>query len=279
MAKIANVATTDTFGTWRIRSNQSFDRLSQFAINNSSFYANTLTANVAFASKGLAALQGRATVGTNLTVSGNTSTNKLTVTSSLTSSGNTTLGDAAADQINTTGTLAHTGRATISTNLTVSGNTTLSGANVNITGTGKTLVKTANVDVRGGTFLVTSNTVIQATVDVANTFVSRKGAPIKGYGGNVVTLAIGDNGYYLLMANSGGMTLKIPSNASVPFPIGAEIVLVRTGANNHVAITNAAASVTIQSDSGKKRIAQQYQAAVLKKVGVNTWHLVGNLST
>jgi len=46
MAKIANVAATDTFSTWRTRSNQAFDRLSQFAIKNSSLYANTLTANV-----------------------------------------------------------------------------------------------------------------------------------------------------------------------------------------------------------------------------------------
>jgi len=46
MAKIANVASSDTFNTWRVRSNESFDRLSQFAINNSSLYANTITANV-----------------------------------------------------------------------------------------------------------------------------------------------------------------------------------------------------------------------------------------
>jgi len=52
MAKIANVAATDTFGTWRTRSNQAFDRLSQFAINNSSLYANTLTANVSLVVSG-----------------------------------------------------------------------------------------------------------------------------------------------------------------------------------------------------------------------------------
>ena len=45
MAKIANVALTNTFNTWRITTNQVFDRLSQFAINNSSLYANTVTAN------------------------------------------------------------------------------------------------------------------------------------------------------------------------------------------------------------------------------------------
>ena len=105
MAKIANVALTNTFDTWRTRSNQAFDRLSQFAINNSSLYANTLTANVSFTSKGsstlgdstsdLTTITGRATVGTNLAVTGNTSTNKLTVsskttTSNLTISGTTT---------------------------------------------------------------------------------------------------------------------------------------------------------------------------------------------
>jgi hypothetical protein len=78
MAKIANVALTNTFNTWRINSNIGFDRLSQFAINNSSLYANTITANVAFTSTGLATLSGRATVGTNLTVSGNTSITGIT---------------------------------------------------------------------------------------------------------------------------------------------------------------------------------------------------------
>ena len=162
MAKIANVALTNTFNTWRINSNIAFDRLSQFTITNSSLYANTITANVAFTSTGLATLSGRATVGTNLTVSGNTtlgaagktitstgaaahtgtktistnltvsgntSTNKATVTSSLTVSGNTTLG-AAGKTITSTGAAAHTGTKTISTNLTVSGNTSTNKATV-----------------------------------------------------------------------------------------------------------------------------------------------------
>ena len=104
MAKIANVALTNTFDTWRTRSNEAFDRLSNFAINNSSLYANTLTANVSFTSKGLATMQGRATVGTNLTVSGNT-----------------TLG-AAGKVANATGWFGVNGRQSISTNLFVGAN-------------------------------------------------------------------------------------------------------------------------------------------------------------
>ena len=145
MAKIANVAITNTFDAWRARSNASFDRLSQFAINNSSLYANTITANVTFTSTGLATLSGRATIGTNLTVSGNTTlgaagktitttgaaahTGTKTISTNLTVSGNTTLG-AAGKTITTTGAAIHTGTKTISTNLTVSGNTTLGAATV-----------------------------------------------------------------------------------------------------------------------------------------------------
>ena len=78
MAKIANVALNNTFDTWRIRSNEAFDRLSQFAVNNSSLYANTLTANVSFTSKGLGTFQQSVNVTKNITISGNTTLNGTT---------------------------------------------------------------------------------------------------------------------------------------------------------------------------------------------------------
>jgi hypothetical protein len=109
MAKIANVALTNTFDTWRSRSNEAFDRLSQFAINNSSLYANTLTANSSFTSKGLGTFNGRVTIGTNLNVSGNT-----------------TFGGAGKIS-NTTGWFGVAGRASVSTNLFVGGNTAIGG--------------------------------------------------------------------------------------------------------------------------------------------------------
>jgi hypothetical protein len=129
MAKIANVALTNTFDTWRIRSNQAFNRLSQFAIDESKLYANTITANVRFVSLGATKLgdasndttiingvltaNGRVTISSNMTVGGNTTTNKLTVTSSLASSGNTTLGDAAADRLTLNGNTVSLGSAVL----------------------------------------------------------------------------------------------------------------------------------------------------------------------
>ena len=128
--RIANVALTNTFDTWRIRSNQVFTRLNQFAVNESRLYANTLTANVRFVSLGATKLgdanndiaivngtltaNGRVSIATNITVGGNTTTNKLTVTSSLSSSGNTTLGDAAADRLTLNGNTVSIGAAVLS---------------------------------------------------------------------------------------------------------------------------------------------------------------------
>lgn len=206
MAVLANVALTNTFDTWRLRTNALLTRVNQFTINESALYANTLTANVRFVSAGstklgssasnktivngvlnangnlivagnttisgilnvngginlgdattdLLTITGRATVGTNLTVGGNTSTNKLVVTSSVTGSaanatfnkatitsaftvsGNTVLGGAGKTQSatgvwNQTGNLivsgnTTTGKATVTNLLTVSGNTVIGGA-------------------------------------------------------------------------------------------------------------------------------------------------------
>ena len=90
-------------------------------------YIEVANANALYATKispttsGLLAHTGRATISTNLAVSGNTSINKLTVTSLLASSGNTTLGNGVADITTITGT------ASVSKNLTVSGNTSITG--------------------------------------------------------------------------------------------------------------------------------------------------------
>ena len=155
MAVIPSVALTNTFDTWRTRSNDAFARLNAFAIDETSLYASTLTANTSFRAKGTSVLQGGVTmnrsliVNNNITVSGNTTisgilnvngginlgdatTDLLTITgrasvgTNLTVSGNTVLG-AAGKTANATGWFGVTGRATVSTNLFVGGNTTLNG--------------------------------------------------------------------------------------------------------------------------------------------------------
>ena len=52
MTAIANVELSNTFDTWRIRSNRGFTRLNGFATSASVLFANTMNANVAFRSAG-----------------------------------------------------------------------------------------------------------------------------------------------------------------------------------------------------------------------------------
>jgi len=48
MAAISNTELSDSFNTWRIRSNQITSRLNQFATDESNLFANSITANTSF---------------------------------------------------------------------------------------------------------------------------------------------------------------------------------------------------------------------------------------
>ena len=194
MAKIANVALTNTFNTWRTNSNIAFDRLSQFAINNSALYANTITANVAFTSTGLATLSGRATVGTNLTVSGNT-----------------TLG-AAGKTITTTGAAAHTGTKTISTNLTVSGNTSTNKATVTslLTVSGNTNINTS------GSNGVFSNT---ASIGIFSNNVNFTSKKLRNFTEDLMSYRASSTAITLTNVRN-AQRISLTGNATVTLPTG-----------------------------------------------------------
>ena len=227
MAKIANVALTNTFNTWRTNSNIAFDRLSQFAINNSALYANTITANVAFTSTGLATLSGRATVGTNLTVSGNTTlgaagktitstgaaahTGTKTISTNLTVSGNTTLG-AAGKTITSTGAAAHTGTKTISTNLTVSGNTSTNKATVTslLTVSGNTNINNSGSN---GAF---SNT---ASIGVFSNNVNFSSKKIRNYTEDLMSYRASSTAITLTTQRN-AQRISLTGNATVTLPTG-----------------------------------------------------------
>ena len=119
-----------------------------------------------------------------------------------------------------------------------------------------------------------SEQTIQPSVVVANTFVAQKGAPIKTVDANTYTLILTDNGKYIRMANTGGITITIPTNATVAFPVGAEFIIVHTGGNTYMTFANAA-GVTLNSIGGSKVVTYQFSPATLKKVGTNEFDLAG----
>ena len=90
------------------------------------------------------------------------------------------------------------------------------------------------------------------------------------------TLALTNAGKVLDCTNASAITVTIPANTSVAFPVDTEIAILRSGAGD---VTLAAASgVTLNSDGGKKKIKAQHTAAALKKIDTDTWILIGNLS-
>jgi hypothetical protein len=96
------------------------------------------------------------------------------------------------------------------------------------------------------------------------------------FSGTTGTLALVDAEYYQICNNAATQTLTIPTNASVAFDIGTEIVFFQQGVGQ--VVFAAAGGVTIQSVSGNLKIASQYGAATLKKIATDTWNLFGNLS-
>jgi hypothetical protein len=92
--------------------------------------------------------------------------------------------------------------------------------------------------------------------------------------GTSYTLVLTDAGHTMRM--DGGGTLTVPSNASVPFPVGTVIDVIQWGASQ-VALAPAG-GVTLVGNPGL-RTNGQYTMASLIKMATDTWVAVGNLTT
>ena len=118
----------------------------------------------------------------------------------------------------------------------------------------------------------TTEQTVQASVVVANTFIAEKGAPIKTVQANTYTLLLSDNGKYIRMANTGGVTITIPT---LSMPLGAEFIFIHSGGNTSMTFANSA-GVRLNSTLGSKVVQFQYSSATLKNVGTNEYDLAGD---
>ena len=89
------------------------------------------------------------------------------------------------------------------------------------------------------------------------------------------TLQLTDDGTIIEKNDASGVTVTIPLNASVPFPVGTQIVVIQTGAGQ---TTFAGASgVTVNATPGLK-LRAQWSSCVLLKRGTDSWVLLGDLA-
>ena len=70
------------------------------------------------------------------------------------------------------------------------------------------------------------------------------------------------------------ITLTIPTNTAVAFPVGTRIDLVQYGAGQ---VTVGGSGVTIRSSGSKLKLAGQYSGATLWKKATNEWLLIGDI--
>lgn len=89
------------------------------------------------------------------------------------------------------------------------------------------------------------------------------------------TLVLGDAGYLKRCSNASAITITVPTNASVAFPIGTTIYFSQQGAGK-VSVSPASSTVTIQSEGNLLGTAGQHAVIGLIKVNSDRWLLVGN---
>ena len=94
--------------------------------------------------------------------------------------------------------------------------------------------------------------------------------------GTSYTLVLADAGKLVTLANAAAITLTIPTNASVAFPIGTRIDLLQYGAGQ---VTVGGAGVTIRSSGSKLKLTGQYSGATLWKKGTDEWLLIGDIAS
>lgn len=116
-------------------------------------------------------------------------------------------------------------------------------------------------------------------------------------GANQVTITVSDSNYSLIQTNrqtsnytlvltdvdklieldsASAITLTVPPNSSVAFPIGAVILVTQYGAGSSSIV--AGSGVTIRSEGGLLSISGQYAGASLIKRASDEWYLNGSLA-
>lgn len=89
-------------------------------------------------------------------------------------------------------------------------------------------------------------------------------------------LAITDLGN-IVKANKGtAMSITVPPNADVAFPIGSVIEIENTGAG--VVTIVAGSGVTINKTAASLAMSAQYGMVTLRKMAINTWNASGDLT-
>mgnify|MGYP003627526032 FL=1 len=93
--------------------------------------------------------------------------------------------------------------------------------------------------------------------------------------GTAYTLVLTDRDKLLEVNNASDITLTLPTNASVAFPIGTQILIVQSGAGQ--CTFTAPVGVNLYAEDSKVKTVGQYAMSTLVKCDTDSWYLGGNL--
>lgn len=118
----------------------------------------------------------------------------------------------------------------------------------------------------------TNTTQIASTAEVYSTVTT---VPENAQTGTSYTLALSDAGKVVTLSNASAITLTIPTNAVVAFPLNTRVDIIQYGAGQ---VTVGGSGVTIRSSASYLKLAGQYSGATLWKKGTDEWVLIGDLT-
>jgi len=94
--------------------------------------------------------------------------------------------------------------------------------------------------------------------------------------GTSYTLALTDVAKVISLTNAAAITLTVPTNASVAFPVGTQILLYQGGAGQVTISPDS--GVDVRSSGTKLKLTDQYSVAGLLKLQTDEWVAFGNLT-
>lgn len=134
-------------------------------------------------------------------------------------------------------------------------------------------VNSSGIPLIGGDFSVNSIVTIEGDLEVNGKVVSQLALNAQTL--TTYTLVLSDAGELITMSNAAAITLTIPTNASVAFPIGTQILIEQAGAGQ---VTVAGPGVTLHSAGALLSTASQHSTLALIKKATDTWLIAGDLA-
>lgn len=125
----------------------------------------------------------------------------------------------------------------------------------------------------GGDLSLNSNDITgTGNVDITGSVIAQ--SSINTQTGTTYTFVLADASKLVTLNNAAAITLTIPTNSSVAFPVGTKIDLAQLGAGQ---VTVAGAGGVTVNSTPTLKLRAQYSAATCIKTATDTWLLVGDL--